>query len=66
MKSVSDSANNLAVDLRDLGDYQAARDLDNDTLTRRCRLLGSDHPSTLTSASNLAIDLTALGETPEG
>ena len=50
-------------DLRDLGEVQAARDLDQDTLDRRRRLLGDDHPDTLRSASNLAADLHALGET---
>ena len=41
---------------------QAARDLDQDTLDRRRRVLGEDHPSTLVSANNLALDLRALGE----
>ena len=41
---------------------QAARDLDQDTLDRRRRILGHDHPDTLNSAHNLAIDLRALGE----
>ena len=41
---------------------QAARDLDEDTLARRRRVLGDDHPSTLTSANNLASDLRNLGE----
>ena len=36
--------------------------LDEDTLTRCRRVLGDDHPDTLTSASNLARDLHALGE----
>ena len=39
------SANNLANDLRALGDVQAARDLDQDTLDRRRRVLGDDHPA---------------------
>ena len=56
------SANNLAIDLRNLGEYQAARELDEDTLARRRRVLGEDHPDTLASASNLAADLRALGE----
>jgi hypothetical protein len=55
----------LAHDLRVLGDVQAARDLDHDTLDRRRRVLGHDHPDTLRSASHLAIDLRALGETDE-
>jgi hypothetical protein len=54
------SASNLAIDLRRLGEVQAARDLDQDTLDRRRRLLGDDHPDTLTSANNLAIDLRRL------
>ena len=58
----SRSANNLAVDLRALGEHQQARDLDEDTLTRRRRVLGDDHPDTLTSANNLAADLRAVGE----
>jgi hypothetical protein len=56
------SANNLAIDLTNLGEHQAARDLDEDTLARR-RILGDDHPDTLASANNLANDLRALGET---
>ncbi len=55
----------LAHDLRVLGDVQAARDLDHDTLDRRRRVLGHDHPDTLNSAANLATDLRALGETDE-
>ena len=54
------SAHNLAINLRKLGDVQAARDLDQDTLDRRRRVLGHDHPDTLNSAHNLAIDLRAL------
>ena len=45
-----------------LGDARAARDLDQDTLECRRRVLGHDHPDTLKSASNLAADLRALGE----
>jgi hypothetical protein len=56
------SANNLARDLHRLGEYQQARELDEDTLIRSRRVLGENHPSTLTSASNLASDLHALGE----
>ena len=36
--------------------------LDEDTLARRRRDLGDDHPDTLTSASNLAISLRAVRE----
>jgi hypothetical protein len=56
------SASHLARDLRALGELQAARDLDQDTLDRRRRVLGEDHPETRTSARNLALDLSALGE----
>ena len=45
-----------------MGEYQAARELDEDTVARR-RVLGDDHPNTRRSASNLAADLRALGET---
>jgi tetratricopeptide repeat protein len=54
------SANNLAVDLRTLGEVRAARDLDQDTLARRRRVLGEDHPETLLSTDNLAADLRAM------
>jgi Tetratricopeptide repeat len=56
------SAHNLAADLRALGEVQAARDLAQDTLDRRRRTLGEDHPDTLASAENLAADLRALAE----
>jgi hypothetical protein len=52
----------MADDLRGLGEVQAAYDLDQDTLDRRRRVLGEDHPDTLQSASNLAADLRALEE----
>lgn len=39
-----------------------ARALDEETLARRRRLLGDDHPDTLTSAGNLAAVLAALGD----
>ena len=48
------SVSNLAVGLYVLGEYQAARELDEDVLARRCRVLGEDHPDTLGSISNLA------------
>ena len=57
-----DSASNLANRLADLGEHEEARQLNEDTLTRRRRVLGEDHPNTLSSASNLAIRLAALGE----
>ena len=56
------SANNLAADLRALGEVQAARELDEDTLEGRRRVLGADHDVTLGSVNNLASDLRMLGE----
>jgi hypothetical protein len=52
----------LAADLRELGELQAARDLEQDILDRRRRALGPDHPDTLTSATGLAADLRQLGD----
>jgi len=49
-------------DLRELGKVEAARNLDQDTLDRRRRVLGGDHPDTLASAHNLAVDLRELEE----
>ncbi len=56
------SANNLALNLGTLGQYEAARRLDEDTLARSRRVLGQEHPKTLTAASNLALNLGALGQ----
>jgi hypothetical protein len=55
-------AHTLAAIFRVLGNYQRARDLDEDNLVRNRRLYGDDHPDTLRSAINLAIDLRELGE----
>jgi hypothetical protein len=43
-----------------------ARELDEDTFTRQRRVLGEDHPETLRSVSNLAFDLTSLGDHEQG
>ena len=56
------SASGFAADLRALGEYQVACELEEDILARRRRVLGENHPDTLTSANNLAADLRALGE----
>ena len=48
--------------LRATGRYTEARDLDQDTLDRQRRILGEDHPSTLATANNLAINLRYLGD----
>jgi len=57
-------SNNLARDLYALGDGQAARQLDRDTLARTRRVLGDNHPDTLASLSNPTMDLRHLGESP--
>ena len=56
------AANNLALNMSDLGDHAAARALGEDTLPCRRRVLGDDHPDTLSSASNLALHLHGLGD----
>jgi hypothetical protein len=51
--------------LRTLGETESAQQLDEDTLARRRRTLGQDHPDTLTSAHNLAATLEMLGRHKE-
>ncbi len=48
--------------LRELGQYERARLLGEDTLTRCRRVLGNDHPITLRSATYLAATLRELGQ----
>lgn len=55
-------ANNLAADLRGVGDQAGARALDEETLAHRRHVLGHDHPDTLVSAVNLARSLWEAGE----
>jgi Tetratricopeptide repeat len=52
----------LASALRELGRYGEARELDEDTLAHKRRLLGDDHTSTMCSADSLAADMRALGD----
>jgi hypothetical protein len=52
----------LTATLTRLGEYQAARELAEDTLTRCQRVLGNDHPTTLLSAADLATALAGLAE----
>lgn len=56
------SANHLANALRDTGELESARDLNQDTFDRRRRVLGEDHPDTLRTAGNLSTDLFILAE----
>jgi hypothetical protein len=51
------SATYFAATLRELGQYEQARQLGEDTLTRSCRVLGHDHPHTLRSAHQLVVTL---------
>jgi len=52
---------NLAATLHELGDLQAARQLQQDNLDRRRRVLGDDHPDTLGAQHNLALTLSSFG-----
>jgi hypothetical protein len=46
-------------------DGRARMQLDEDTLARRRRDLGEDHPDTLAAASGLAISLSGLAADPK-
>jgi hypothetical protein len=56
------AAHYLAWTLLEMGRYAESAELNHDTLVRRRRVLGEDHPDTLYSAHNLAINLRMLGE----
>ena len=56
------AANNLAIDLRLVGDCFQALQLDQDTLNRRQSVLGPNHPYSLHSASMLARDMREAGD----
>jgi tetratricopeptide (TPR) repeat protein len=53
---------NLAETLRAVGDLAGARSLQEAALETERRILGDEHPGTLTSISNLALTLSALGD----
>jgi hypothetical protein len=55
------AAEMLALAYRGVGQFDLASRLDEDTFTRRTRLLGERHADTLAAAHNLAIDYHALG-----
>ncbi|HEY0531546.1 MAG TPA: FxSxx-COOH system tetratricopeptide repeat protein [Actinoplanes sp.] len=59
------AADTLAYAYRQLGRYEQAREIDEDTIRRSRRLLGDDAPATLISAGNLAVDLYLMGEYQE-
>jgi hypothetical protein len=54
--------NNLGSTLRDLGDLDSARELLEQTLAARQRVLGSDHQSTLMAMNSLALTRRAFGD----
>ena len=56
------AANSIAVALWQQGQYIEPRGINEDILARHRRVLGEDHPNTLTSANNLGVHLRALGE----
>jgi len=55
------ASRHLANSLRALGEIQAARDLNLDTLDRMVRTLGKDHEHSLATANSVAADLRLLG-----
>jgi hypothetical protein len=57
------SAFHLAADLAGLGEYQAAKELNADTVGRRRRVLGDGHFDTMLSA-NFALMLSGLVADP--
>jgi hypothetical protein len=52
---------NLGLALGALGDHAGARELLEQTLAAQRRVLGDEHPNTLTSMNNLAATLGASG-----
>jgi hypothetical protein len=56
------SMNNLASTLRAQGDLTGARALQESALAVRRRVLGKEHPDSLTSMNNLALTLRAQGD----
>jgi len=47
------------------GQHEQARTLHEETLARRRRVFGDDHPSTRGSARDLSYELAALGDTEQ-
>jgi hypothetical protein len=44
------------------GDLPGAREFEEQVLAVRCRVLGEEHPDTLTTMNNLAVTLCTIGE----
>jgi tetratricopeptide (TPR) repeat protein len=57
-----ESAGSLSLNLWELGQFEPARQLGEDTVTRCRRVLGDDHPHTLIPAHILAATLRKLGQ----
>jgi tetratricopeptide (TPR) repeat protein len=53
---------NLAVTLSQMGEHMPARDLEEEVLEARTRLLGPEHPDTIRAKVSLAATLCELGE----
>ncbi|WP_436524796.1 FxSxx-COOH system tetratricopeptide repeat protein [Actinoplanes sp. HUAS TT8] len=56
---------NLANLLRDLGEFELSRQVDEEVLAEQVRLLGPEHPHTLMTRGSYAADLRGLGRYPE-
>src|ERR1700751_3121216 len=56
------SMGNLALTLRDQGDYAGARQLQERTREVSMRVLGEEHPDTLASTGSLALTLMLCGD----
>ena len=57
-----ESAAGLVPVLWEVGQYERARELGEDTVARLRRVLGDEHPDTLRAARSLAVVLASLGE----
>src|SRR5581483_2296538 len=57
-----EAADDLVDTLIGLGAMQAARDIGEDTFTRRRRAFGADHPDTLETANKLVVVLAGLND----
>jgi len=60
--SVATSLNNLAILLKERGDYAGAEPLYRQSLAMRRKLLGDEHPSVAASLDNLALLLKSRGD----
>ena len=55
----------IALNLKELGELEEAKELQLQTLDAHQRILGPDHPDTLAAIANMAITLSELGELQE-